>query len=85
MTKELSEENIHSAMPLIERMKSVIIDVIDELDPPPKDKIIVTKNGIAMMNVETFHELTNGQYRNAVGMPGLKWTKDGPVRKEEKE
>lgn len=71
--------------PLVEIMRSAIVNVIEEMDPPPDDEVIVTKNGIAMMNMETFHELTNGQYRNAVGMLGLKWTKDGPVRKEEKE
>lgn len=85
MTKELNEEDIHSAMPLIETLRSAIIEVIEELDPPPDDEVIVTKNGIAMMNMEMFHKLTHGQYRNAIGMPGLKWTKDGPVRKEEKE
>lgn len=79
MTKELNEED-----PLVEIMRSAIVKVIEEMDPPPDDEVIVTKNGIAMMNMEVFHKLTNGQYRNAVGMPGLKWTKDGPVKKEEK-
>lgn len=79
MEKTMNED------PMVEIMRSAIINVIEEMDPPPDDEVIVTKNGIAMMNMEMFHKLTHGQYRNAVGMPGLKWTKDGPVRKEEKE
>ena len=78
-TKELNEED-----PLVEIMRSAIVNVIEEMDPPPDDEIIVTKNGIAMMNMEMFHKLTHGQYRNDVGMLGLKWTKDGPMREEEK-
>lgn len=50
--------------PMVEIMRSAIVKVIEEMDPPPDDEVIVTKNGIAMMNMEMFHKLTNGQYRN---------------------